>query len=80
MNPEERRLYDDGDQLQKCKSEGASTWLTSLGLCASETSATLMLSDSSEKWEITERGSAKVFGRKERLENSSSGISMIYML
>ena len=64
MNPEERWSYDDGDQLQKCKSKGASTWLTRLGICASATGATLMLSDSSEKWEITARGYAKVFGRK----------------
>ena len=62
MNLEERRSYDDGDQLQKCKSKGASTWLTRLGLCASATGAALMFSDSSEKWEITKRGSAKVFG------------------
>ena len=48
----------------KCKSKGASTWLTHLGLCASATGAALMLSNSSEKWEITERGFAKVFGRK----------------
>ena len=34
MNPEERLSYDDGDQLQKCKSKGASTWLTRVGLYA----------------------------------------------